>query len=58
MGRQIGSEMSKVLMSDACSSVITATQIRVISFSLLIIEVINNIRFHDIEPIKNNSNYL
>ena len=57
MGR-LAPKCLKVLMSDACSSVITATQIRVISFSLLIIEVINIIRFHDIEPIQNDSNYL
>ena len=45
-------------MFDACPSFITATQIKFISFILLIIDIINNIILRDVETIQNNSNYL
>ena len=58
MGRQIGSEISKGtdVRCMFISNYSYTNQSHL--FSLLIIEVINNIRFHDIEPIQNNSNYL
>ena len=48
----------RVLMFDACPSVFIDTQIKFISFNLLIIDVINNIRLRDVEPIYNNNYYL